>query len=418
MIMQLCSFFLCFLLLIPSLNAATLWVGVGKVDITPPRGTPSAGYLERQGRGMEGVRDPLLATALYIDNEDKKIVFCSVDNMGFTHSMVQEVTRRARQASGLNDLMIYVGSSHTHSGGGAFLDFPVVGEGLAGSFNPEITESYIEGTVQAIVQATQEPRPSKVGVAYDKLGGLSYYRAKWPEAVIPPSSLTVLKFTTEEDKPLALLFNYALHPTALRGANRLFSADFVGEVRTQLAQLLDSDIHTLYFNGAQAELIPARSPEESDETVLSSLGQKLAEKLFDVWQKTKTKETLSIETTKLSYILDIQVTPQGLKLPIDDYPTEMNAIYLDGIHAFITIPGELSCVYDSYFQKLGESLGYAHVSILGLTNDAHGYIILPEAWRRKTGQASLSFGGENYGELTRSRVELLLRANTIPIETH
>jgi len=81
------------------------------------------------------------------------------------------------------------------------------------------------------------------------------------------------------------------------------------------------------------------------------------------------------------------------------------------VHAFVTIPGELSCFYDRQIKEIGSALGYAQVSIFGLTNDAHGYIILPESWRHKTFESGLSFGGENYGEVTKDRAEALLRSN-------
>src|SRR5580704_15436551 len=79
------SFGLLLLLVLPMTCMATLSAGVGKADITPPIGTPSAGYTESNGQGMEGIHDPLLATALFIDNGEKKIVFCSVDHLGFTY---------------------------------------------------------------------------------------------------------------------------------------------------------------------------------------------------------------------------------------------------------------------------------------------------------------------------------------------
>lgn len=61
-----------FALFIPVVVSASITVGVGKRDITPPVGTPSAGYIKRNGEGMQGVHDPLLAIALFIDNGEKK----------------------------------------------------------------------------------------------------------------------------------------------------------------------------------------------------------------------------------------------------------------------------------------------------------------------------------------------------------
>ena len=94
-----------------------------------------------------------------------------------------------------------------------------------------------------------------------------------------------------------------------------------------------------------------------------------------------------------------------------NYKSELNVIILNDTHAFITIPGELSCLYDKSLKVFGQTLGFTNVSIFGLTNDAHGYIILPESWRHKTMESGLSFGGEDYGDLTEMRAKTLLYKN-------
>src|SRR4051812_42596849 len=70
---------------------AELRVGYGVGEITPPAGTPSAGYGDRMGRGMKGVHDPLLSTAVVIDNGEKKLAFCGVDHLGMFYKMIQEI---------------------------------------------------------------------------------------------------------------------------------------------------------------------------------------------------------------------------------------------------------------------------------------------------------------------------------------
>ena len=87
----------------------------------------------------------------------------------------------------------------------------------------------------------------------------------------------------------------------------------------------------------------------------------------------------------------------------------MNLIVLNQTHAFLTIPGELSCLYDQRLKQIACALEYEHLSIFGLTNDAHGYIISPEAWEQKVFESRFSFGGKDYGTLTEARGEKLLK---------
>ncbi len=384
-----------FLFFLPIWAVASVYVGFGKTDITPPVGTPSAGYQARQGDGMKGTNDPLLALALFIDNGEKKIVLCSVDNLGFTYEMVQKITALVHKE--VPDCEVYVASTHTHSGGGAFLNIPVVGEALAGKYDPDIAKMYVEKTAEAIVLASRNTVKGKIGVGYGTAQNLSVYRSTWPEDVIPLSDVAVIKVTKEDDSPFAILFNFPVHPTVLPHQNRYFSADFVGYARDALK------IPAIYFNGAQGDVNPIDAP-------CDQIGEALAAVVKGVWDKTETSDNLEIFTKKLPYSLKPQATPKGIALPLETYKSEMNLIVLNGKDAFVTIPGELSCVYDKKLKEAGKAMGYSHVSIFGLTNDAHGYIILPESWRNKTFESRLSFGGENYGDETEKRALSLLES--------
>lgn len=388
--------------------SAAIYAGTGKCELTPKIGTPSAGYAKRQGRSMEGVHDPLLATVLVIDNGNKMVAFCGVDNLGFTYEMTQEVIRRVHQYPNLVNCEVYLGSSHTHSGGGAFLNIPKLGELLAGTYEEKIAEFYISSVVNAICTAGQSLQPALIGIGYGHAENLSLYRSLWPIDAHPLTDVAVIKVTKANGAPLAVLFNYPLHPVVLGAENLQFSADFVGYARDQLQTLIGPEIQPIYFNGAQGEISP-NLPTGGDRFALcESLGKSLAKTVADIWKTTKTSDALAIDTLKESYNFIPQPTPHGLELPIDSYASELNILVMNHTHAFITIPGELSCVYDARLKAKGKSLGLTHVSILGLVNDAHGYILLPEAWRRKTAESGLSFGGEDYGDKIEAKANRLL----------
>ncbi len=387
---------------------ANIHVGIGKADLTPPIGTPSAGYRARKGEPMQGVHDPLLAIALFIDNSEKNLVLCSVDHLGFTFEMVQEIIRKIHTHPDLKGCEIFIASSHTHSGGGAYLNIPVVGESLAGTYSSQITQFYINQTVEAILQAYHHKVPAKLGIGYGKAKALSQYRGLWPKDIIPLNDVTIIKVTHLDDTPLAVLFNYPVHPTVLESQNRLFSADFVGYARNHLQSSLGSNAYAIYFNGAQGDIIPIIFNENDRFDACDNLGKSLAETVKKIWDETTTNDSLKIDIQKDSYSFKPQATPFGLDLPIDVYKSEMNLIVFNQNHAFITIPGELSCLYDKRLKEKGDKLGFSHVSIFGLTNDAHGYIIMPKSWQHKTFESRLSFGGENYGDVTEKRAEGLL----------
>lgn len=401
--------FLTFIAL-PAMSFASVNIGIGKTDITPSIGTPSAGYAERQGEGMQGAHDPLLAIALFIDNGEKQIVLCSVDHLGFTYDMTQEITAKIHSYPELKACEIFIAASHTHSGGGAHLNIPIVGEKIAGTYNFDTTQFYINKTTDAILEACRHQTPAKIGIGYGKAKNLSKYRGQWPKSITPLEDITVIKITGLDDSPLAVFFNYPVHPTVLKSQNRLFSSDFVGYARSHLQSSLGSSVQPIYFNGAQGDIIPVIFNENDRFNACEVTGRSLAETVKEIWDTIETDNTLQVETKKESYAFKPQVNPFGLTLPIDVYNSEMNLIIFNQTHAFITIPGELSCLYDKRLKEAGNQLGFSHVSIFGLTNDAHGYIILPESWQHKTSESALSFGGENYGDIIEERAKMLLKA--------
>ena len=386
-----------------------LRAGAGVSDITPPLGTPSAGYGDRRGAGMEGVHDPLLATALALENGARRVVLVGVDHLGFDHEMVDEVVRHARKATGDEEVEIFVGASHTHAGGGAFLDIPGLGEILAGKFDAGARQIYIDGTVSAIEKALGTMGPARVGVGYGHAEGLNRYRGDWPPGVEPRDDVAVVKVTTPQGKPIAVWFNFAAHATVLPGRENMhFSADFVGYARDALRDSLGGETVAVFFNGAQGDVSPSPPRGADMWKRCEAMGRTLAASVLEVWHRTDTAEELEIETRKHVYELELTASSSGVKLLDETRSSELGLLVLDGVHAFLAVPGELSTLYDADIKRFGGWLGFAHTSILGLTNGAHAYIITPESWRHRTYESTVSFGGETYGERVKSMAYGLL----------
>jgi hypothetical protein len=403
-----------FLISIPQIGSGNVYVGLGQCDMTPKIGTPSAGYRAREGAGMTSIHDPLMSSTILLKTENKLIALCGVDNLGFTHDMVKKVISAVKGTPGLESCEVYLGFSHTHSGGGAFLNFPPVGELLAGKYDPDIAQFYIDCVIKSIVDARQNLHPAKVGFGYTKLPSLVRYRSTWPENVTPPADLSVIKITHLNGEPLAVFFSYAIHPTVLSHKNRAFSADFVGFARQQLRTQLGGHIFPLFFNGAQGDLNPNTTLEDDEFSQCQSIGNTLADAVSCLWKQIETTDELTIDTWKDTYAFIPAETPMGFKIDKERYETELNLLVFNKQFAFLTMPGELSCVYDLEFQTYASQtceckLGLKHLSILGLVNDSHGYIITPEAWKKGTHESRFSFAGQFYGDLVQNKVKILLQ---------
>jgi hypothetical protein len=401
--------FFCFFVFISCSVIGDLTIGVSSFDITPPIGTPSAGYQSRRGEGMLGVRDQLLANAMVIDNGKFIIAFCGVDHLGFDRGMVEEIRSIVQKHLNNKKINIIIGGSHTHSGGGAYLNYPIIGEAIAGKFNPKIRAFYIEQTANSIIEAVNNKKSAKIGIGYGILDDMNEYRGKLVTEILPRKKITVIKATTTADEPLGIFFNFPVHPVILPAQNRKFSADLIGSTRQALHKKFDSKIISLFFNGAQGDVNPNSKyiSKETYDQCCNEFGKKLAKKVFEICNKVKTKEDISINFFSLPYDFEVKKTSNGLKLPLKKYFSELNLLVLDEKHGFLTIPGELSCIYDYKIRE--EALKYfEELSILGLVNDAHGYILLPKAWDLKSPETTKSFGGREYGPYVFSLAKALL----------
>lgn len=265
----------------------------------------------------------------------------------------------------------------------------MIGEILAGPYNEKIAQFYVEGIVKSIVEAASHKVPAYIGIGYTKLEELAQFRSTWPEsAPVLENDLAIFKITKEDGTPLAVMCNFAMHPTVLKADNMYFSADFVGECRKMLQETLGSDITCVYFNGAQAELVPQE---------VGGIGKKVADAVCELWDKTPVSSTFQCNVQTHEYAFVPMTTPYGLSIPLERYETSLSILTVNNDHLFVAVPGELSAIYNSQLVKDAHKKGYSHLSIFGLVNDAHGYILTPEEWRAKTQESALSFGGEFYG---------------------
>ncbi|HZS10585.1 MAG TPA: neutral/alkaline non-lysosomal ceramidase N-terminal domain-containing protein [Blastocatellia bacterium] len=381
--------------------ATRLMAGAGKADITPPVGTPLAGYGGRLGKPSTGVHDPCEARALIIDNGAEKIAFVSVDHLGYDNAMVTRVRTLAAERAGIAPDHIFVMSSHTHSGGGAYLEpFPI----LAGKFDPKIRDLYSERAAEAVIAASKTLRPARIAIGAGGVPGLSRFRSIWPphavaDKTIDPEVGVLRVDDAASGKPMAVLFNFAAHPTILNEKNFQFSADYPGVARAKLEQMIGGDVLAIFANGAQGTVAP-RPFQGSDEWQrVENMGTILAAEVFKVIHMIKPQDWMEMKFTRTPLVLKTVPPPKmpaQVKLP-EAYPSEMSAVAFDRKFAFVTIPGELGSILNQQVKERGRLLGFESTFLLGLTNDAVGYIITEDEYRHGTYESSISLFGPAFG---------------------
>lgn len=228
--------------------------GVARCDITPPIGIAHGNWSAQVHERAEGVDLPLWCTALAASDGNEDVIIAEWDLLYPPDGeWLAEIRQRITALTGVPGSHIRVSASHTHSG-------------------PNLTKPWFEGGAEMI-----EPyRASLV----DRLAGtcLAAYRAKRPARVagghgiakvnanrrrprendrllMAPNpdgfadhSVGVIRIDTEDGQPLAILVNFAAHPTILSWHNRLISPDYPGTVRRTVESLTGATC--LFFQGA------------------------------------------------------------------------------------------------------------------------------------------------------------------------
>jgi hypothetical protein len=199
--------------------------GTARADITPPVGTPMAGYGGLASRRSTGTHDPLYARALALHDGTDLAVLVGTDLLIIREDLEAEVMRRTR-AMGLDlrDEQVMLTATHTHAGPGGYGTL-LLEELVMGAYDPGVRDFLAEGIARSILQAARSLQP----------GTVSFGRTDVPECVdnrvgekgrVNPRLDVML--CQGRDGRKAWVLNYAAHPTCLGSGNTEFSADFPG----------------------------------------------------------------------------------------------------------------------------------------------------------------------------------------------
>ncbi|MBI4611807.1 MAG: neutral/alkaline non-lysosomal ceramidase N-terminal domain-containing protein [Candidatus Rokubacteria bacterium] len=403
-----------------------LRAGAARTAIALPAGVPLAGYgglgrrllipdlLDRYPyafwfKPSRGVDGPIMARALVLEQGTARVLWIAVDLVAVDPQLVAALKSRLT-AEGLRYTALIVAASHTHSGPGAFARSRIFGFLTLDRFVPEIAEHLLQGMIRSARQAEFGKIPARVGGGNGHAPGIAASRLDLPL----DSEVGVLKVVAAGGAPVALLWNYAVHGTALGKGNLRLSGDLMGVAGQRLERHLG--VPALYTNGAVADVSPARHGPEGAEF----LGEALARQVLAVWDRV-TPETGS---TLHALVEPLQLPPPrlalrgclgrwlprwltvGLGWALPDR-SELVGVAVGG-HAWLTIPGEIQTQLGQEVKAEGRRI-FRSTFVVGLANDYLGYFLTREAHHRVGYIQCASPYGETAGEVVAERAKALLR---------
>jgi neutral ceramidase len=361
---------------------SNLRAGVAKVDITPTKvaGIETVGHR----RIVSGLRDPLRAGVLLLDDGETKAAIVTMDLINVYDLMVRLVREEVETTTGVPAANIMVTASHNHSGPPCRDDSPYVRE-------------VAQKIGAAAKQAAANMRSVNVGYGEDEIRfNINRRKVIDGRAVVWLNSdgpndprVKVLRFDDGRSlTPMAVLMHAVCHPCFFTWGDKgsqpfakgypKMSADFPGDAQTFVELNYRNQTSALFLQGCAGDIrpnlpgFPYRCADEADmQWAGRGLGSAVVRSLSDGVRREKLR--------KRPTYYPIRVASEVVTLPgkEGDVSAELMAMKI-GPFLFLTMPGEPMVEYGFAIEK---AIGpRAQPIIVGYANGAIGYIATTESY--------------------------------------
>lgn len=247
------------LLMSASMGAQTFQAGAARREITPREPVPMWGYGDRHDALSQGTLDPLYADALVIDADGTKLAIVGLD-LGRAPAEPSLLRIRARIEKETGIRHSFIAGSHTHHG--PVLEFTEVEGKGKGRFDATLRyyREMESAIAEAVIEANRRLQPARIAAGAKQLEGLNANRHSKLEPKPRDREMAVLRLDTLEGKPLAVLVNWAAHPTTIPSETLKFSADYVGALKRTVSDAMGAA--PVFIQGAAGDLRTERAGKD------------------------------------------------------------------------------------------------------------------------------------------------------------
>jgi hypothetical protein len=206
-------------------------VGAAVGDISPKDSQFLYGYPHVQ-RWSTGIHDPLLCSALYMDDGNTRGILCANDIVGFDKPLIQRIKTGIFQKTGIPAQQIFISATHTHSGPRTVMHDSSGNDPVVPPPDPAYVDFLVDQVIQTACRATQSPVAASVSFSLADATGIGTNRRD-PSG---PCDLSVPVFIFKQlnEEPIACVCVYSMHPTVLHEDSTLITGDFPSMARQYL----------------------------------------------------------------------------------------------------------------------------------------------------------------------------------------
>lgn len=363
-----------------------LRAAVAKIDITPAKPVTLSGYASRTNLS-QGIHDPLSARAVVFEEGGHRLVLVSTDVIGFYGDTAQKMRKAILEACALQPAELFLTAIHTHSAPSVTLD-NVKGHPNNVEYSKELQAKLIEVVKTALAGF----KPAQVGFG----AGSSPVGVNRREVVRNADGTTrivlgrnpsgpkdeevqILKLAgAPSGEPLAAIFAYATHSTALGPRNYVISGDIHGLAEQFLEGFLGRGIVAPAFAGASGNIdpwhriVPGFNTTNGwiPEPVL--LGTLLGEEVAQVWERIQKFDRSGPVSTIQRTVLLPAKPREGTTAAAG--PAVLPFVISGGRVGKVAFLGWGGEVFNELGKEVKESSPFAHTIVMTHCNGAAGYV--------------------------------------------
>lgn len=427
-----------------------LRAGAAAVVITPPQGTPMAGYYSI--READGVHDDLFAKALVLESGGSKAALVVLDLISTTRDVVEEARTLVEQQTGIPGANVMIGATHSHTG--PVLSGRGAREGDFGGASDKARayRAALPGKIaEAVGRANDALAPARArathgreeSIAFNrrfhmKDGSVGWNPGKLNPNIVKPAGpidpdVPIVVFEPGEGaaNALAVYVNYAVHLDNVGGP--VISADLPGVLGELMRKVNGPDVVTLWTAGCCGDInhikVDWAEAQKGHENA-ARMGIILAGAVLEAWPELEpvadgplrvrsaivplpapaiTAEDIEIARDVVARRADPNATQPSFLEQVQAYKVldveategkprevEVQVVALGNDVAWVSLPGEI-------FVDLGLAIKqdspFPHTIVAELANGAIGYIPSRRAYTQGNYEVISARVAEGSGEL-------------------
>lgn len=207
-----------------------LLMGWARESLVPGQAWPMAGYGDRQGKPLAGVRDSVGVRAFVMEKGAVRAALVCADLLILPPEVSDQLRQRLPEI-GWSFSQVYLTATHTHASLGAFAP-GWTGEQFGGPYDPEAVTFITDAILAAIATAGKDLLPTVVGFAQQDMPSYTYNRLMGEFGRVDPW-LRWMQFR-RADSTQAVLATFSAHATCLPAGNMQLSGDYPGILTHEL----------------------------------------------------------------------------------------------------------------------------------------------------------------------------------------